>query len=106
MKRQRCSAARPRAEAGASFLRRWLIIGAGAVAVIAALALLGGGDQGAAGRYICQKEASIRQLTVTVSACGAHSPQIGGRGQRAVGTLATVLAQENSRVKEGASFLL
>ncbi len=87
--------------AGKGRLRRWLILGAGAVAVIAALALLGGGDQGAAGRYITE-EASAGKLTVTVSATGTLQPTKSvDVGSEQSGTLATVLAQENDRVKKG-----
>ena len=86
---------------GKGRLRRWLIIGAGAVVVIAALALLGGGDQGAAGRYITE-EASAGKLTVTVSATGTLQPTKSvDVGSEQSGTLATVLAQENDRVKKG-----
>lgn len=86
---------------GKGRLRRWLILGAGAVAVIAALALLGGGDQGAAGRYITE-EASAGKLTVTVSATGTLQPTKSvDVGSEQSGTLATVLAQENDRVKKG-----
>lgn len=82
-------------------IRRWLILGAGTVAVIVALTLLGGGDQGAAGRYITE-EASIGKLTVTVSATGTLQPTKSvDVGSEQSGTLATVLAQENDRVKKG-----
>ena len=82
-------------------IRRWLILGAGAVAVIVALTLLGGGDQGAAGRYITEA-ASIGKLTVTVSATGTLQPTKSvDVGSEQSGTLATVLAQENDRVKKG-----
>ena len=82
-------------------IRRWLILGAGAVAVIVALTLLGGGDQGAAGRYVTEA-ASIGKLTVTVSATGTLQPTKSvDVGSEQSGTLATVLAQENDRVKKG-----
>lgn len=82
-------------------IRRWLILGAGAVAVIVALAWLGRGDQGAAGRYITEA-ASIGKLTVTVSATGTLQPTKSvDVGSEQSGTLATVLAQENDRVKKG-----
>lgn len=87
--------------AGKGRMGRWLILGAGAVAVIAALAWLGRGDQGAAGRYITEA-ASIGKLTVTVSATGTLQPTKSvDVGSEQSGTLATVLAQENDRVKKG-----
>jgi len=81
--------------------RRWLLVGAGAAAVLAALAFIGGGDTGAAGRYVTET-VSRGTLTVTVSATGTLQPTKSvDVGSEQSGTLATVLAQENDRVKKG-----
>lgn len=82
-------------------LRRWLLLGGGAVLLLAGLALFAGGGQGPAGQYLSE-EAALGNLLVTASASGTLQPTKSvDVGSELSGTLASVLVQENDVVKKG-----
>ena len=80
---------------------RWRLMGAAALILPALFWLLSSGGRNAAGEYITA-EAVTGNLVVTVSASGTLQPTKSvDVGSEQSGTLATVLAQENDRVKQG-----
>lgn len=86
---------------GFGTLRRWLLLGGGAVLLLAGLALFTGGGQGPAGQYLSE-EAALGNLLVTASASGTLQPTKSvDVGSELSGTLASVLVQENDVVKKG-----
>lgn len=80
--------------------RRWLLIAALPVLLLIAILFLSGGKP-AGGQFVTE-EAARGNLVVTVSASGTLQPtQSVDVGSEQSGTLASVLVQENDRVKKG-----
>lgn len=85
----------------ASGRRRWLLAGGAVVVLAAVVALFSGGGNGAGGQFITE-EAGVGNLVVTASASGTLQPTKSvDVGSELSGTLASVLVQENDRVKKG-----
>lgn len=80
--------------------RRWLILGAAVLLLLAVLPLLRGGKD-VRGQYLTEP-AAMGSLKVAVSATGTLQPTTSiDVGSELSGTLASVLVQENDRVKRG-----
>ncbi len=81
--------------------RRWLLIGGGLLAALAAYLLLLSDSRQASGHYVTEA-AVTGNLIVTVSASGSLQPTKSvDVGSELSGTLTSVLVQENDRVSKG-----
>ncbi len=81
--------------------RRWWLLGGSGGALLVGLALLFGGGNGTAGKYVTE-DVVIGELLITASASGTLQPTKSvDVGSELSGTLASVLVQENDHVAKG-----